>query len=245
MRLPTGSRRVDVLVQQLFSEAIEVDSVLLHFVNTAHTVTISRIQTLNFNTAHRGSRTSSRLKRISPFVCAPPKQGLSWSCRLASVECAMSFPHHAAHSANYRVHQQQHARGSRNTQCATSPRSGLPTWPNRSHLHTCIQTLFSVSIARGFFTWSVPRLLGATPRFKFVLSQLFRTIVLLFASSFISRLERERLVFILSSSWPLDCEAVIGSAPFSLVQFVGLTVITVRLLEELPRRGSREPTEQM
>ena len=127
----------------------------------------------------------------------------------------------------YRVDRQQHARGSRNTQCATSPRSRLPTWPNTSHLHTCIQTLFSVSIARGFFTWSVPRLLGATPKFKFVLSQLFRTIVLLFASSFISRLERERLVFVLSSSRPLDCEAVIQVGTLSLVQFVGLTVITV------------------
>ena len=35
-----------------------------------------------------------------------------------------------------------------------------------------------------------------------------------------------------------------GSAPFTLVQFVGLTVIAVCLLEELPKRGSRELTEQ-
>ena len=137
----------------------------------------------------------------------------------------MSFPHHVAHFAN-------------NTEWTRSLGLEAAT-PNAQLRHgrvfllgqihpTCtlaFRPLFSVSIARGFFTWSVPRLLGATPRFKFVLSQLFRTIVLLFASSFISRLERERLVFILSSSGPLDCEAVIGVGTPSLVQFVGLIVL--------------------
>ena len=63
--------------------------------------------------------------------------------------------------------------------------------------------------------------------------------------SFISRFERERLLFLLASSRPLDCEAVVRVGTLSLVQFVGLTVIAVRLWGELPKRGSREPTEQM
>ena len=63
--------------------------------------------------------------------------------------------------------------------------------------------------------------------------------------SFIPRVGRERLLLLLASPRPLDCEVVIRVGTLSLVQFVGLTVIAVRLLEELPRRGSREPTEQM
>ena len=63
--------------------------------------------------------------------------------------------------------------------------------------------------------------------------------------SFMSRFERERLLFLLASPRPLDCEAVIRVGTLSLVQFVGLTVLAVRLLEEVPTRGSTEPTEQM
>ena len=44
-------------------------------------------------------------------------------------------------------------------------------------------------------------------------------------------------MFVLSSSWPLDCEAVIRVGTPSLVQFVGLIVTAVRLLEELPSRA--------
>ena len=154
--------------------------------HTVRTVTISRVQALKFNTAHRGSRTSSRLQHISSFVCAPPKQGLSWSCRLASVECAMSFPHHSAHFANNTECTSDNTlvgSGSRNTQCATSPRSGIWVLGQIHSTSTFAFRPFLLSlIARGCFTWSVPRLLGATPRWKSVLSHLFRTFVLLLAS---------------------------------------------------------------
>ena len=51
--------------------------------------------------------------------------------------------------------------------------------------------------------------------------------------SFIPRVGRERLLLLLASPpRPLDCEVVIRVGTLSLVQFVGLTVIAARLLEE-------------
>ena len=128
-----------------------------------------------------------------------------------------------------------------NSECATSPRSGI--W-RLGQIHSTSTFAFrpfvAPSIAQGCFTWSVPRLLGATPRWKSVLSQLFRTFV-----QFHVEVRAGTSLFLLASPRPLDDEAVIRVGTLSLVQFVGLTVIAVRLLEELPIRGSREPTEQM
>ena len=187
VRLPTGSRRVDAWSNNFFERPSKLTA--FFFILRTHkvrTVTISRVHELNFYTVHRGSRTSSRLKHMSSFLCAPPKQGLSWSCRLAPVECAMSFPHHSAHFANKTECTSDNTlvgSGSRNTQCATSPRSGIWVLGQIHSTSTlAFRPFFAVSIARNCSTWSVRRLLGATPRWKSVLSQLFRTFVPLFAS---------------------------------------------------------------
>ena len=169
------------------------------------------------------------------------------STRISRVRDVISAPL-SAFCEQYRVHQRQHARWVWKPQHPMrnfATVGYLATWPNTFHQHIRFQTLFAVSIARGCFTWSVPRLLGATPRWKSVLSQLFRTFVPFVCLNFMSRFERERLLFLFASPRLLDDEAVIRVGTLSLVQFVGLTVITVCLLEEAPKRGSREPTEQM
>ena len=252
MRLPTGSRRVDAWSNNFFERPSKLTAFffILRTPNASHRHNFPRPST---EFLHGTSRIKDEFKTPAHFifcVCsAKTRFVVVMSTRISRVRDVISAPLSAfckkkkneCTSDNTLV-----GSGSRNTQFATSPRSGI--WLLRQIHSTstfAFRPFLGVSIARGCLTWSVPRLLGATRRWKSVLSQLFRTFVPLFAQFFNSRLERERLLFLLASSRPLDCEAVIRVGTLSLVQFVGLTVIAVRLMEKLPKRGSRDPTEQM
>ena len=199
------------------------------------TVTISRVQALKLTPHHRGSRTRSRLQHISSFVCAPPKTRFDvvMSTRISRVRDAISAPHRRILQTipSAPATTRSLGPGSRNTQRATSPRSGIWVLGQIHSTSTfAFRPFFVVSTARGRF--NVERAPTARGHAQVEISAVsFVSDLVPLLASVTCRGSGGNVFCFSLFLRPLDCEAVIRVGTLSFVQFVGLTVLAVRLEE--------------